>query len=114
MSAGACPGAGRCHVASWCAECEISDHGPCGCDRHPASAVTRPQLERARHELACASEDLGEAEHLARVAEREAGRLRQRAGFAKAAHARRLAELDELQASLTAALRDELGGDRAA
>lgn len=116
----ACPGAGRCHVASWCAECEISDHGPCDarargerCDRHPASAVTRPQLERARHELACAAEDLGEAERLARVAEREAGRLRQRAGFARAEHARRLAEVDELQASLTA-LRDERGGDRAA
>lgn len=109
VSAGACPGAGRCHVASWCAECEISDHGPCDarargerCDRHPASAVTRPQLERARHELACAFEDLGEAERLARVAEREAGRLRQRAGFARAEPARRLAEVDELQASLTA------------
>lgn len=121
MSADACPGAGRCHVASWCAECEISDHGPCDarargerCDRHPASAVTRPQLERARHELACAFEDLGEAERLARIAEREAGRLHQRAGFARAEHARRLAEVDELQASLTAALRDELGGDRAA
>lgn len=121
VSADACPGAGRCHVASWCAECEISDHGPCDarargerCDRHPASAVTRPQLEQARLELACADEDLGEAERLARIAEREAGRLRQRAGQARAAHERAAAEVAELQASLTAALRDELGGDRAA
>lgn len=117
MTADACPGAGRCHNASWCAECEISYHGPCDarargerCDRHPASAVTRPQLERARHKLACADEDLGEAERLARIAEREAGRLRERAGFARVEHARRLAEVEELQAALTAALRDELPG----
>ena len=121
MTGDACPGAGRCHVASWCAECDCGQHGPCDarargerCDRHPASAVTRPQLEQARHELACADEDLGEAERLARIAEREAGRLRQRAGQARAAHERAAAEVAELQASLTAALRDELGGDRAA
>ncbi len=119
MSGEACPGAGRCHNASWCAECEISDHGPCDarargerCDRHPASRLTRPLLERARHELACAFEDLGEAERLARIAEAEAARLRERARLAKGAHDRLAGEVAELQAELSAALADELPASR--
>lgn len=88
-----CPGAGRCHNAAWCPDCDVGPWGPCDvraaggqCSAHRPSHHYRPLLEQAR---------LDEA--------REA-----RTSPGSGAHQRCAAEARELQEQLTAALADEV------
>lgn len=112
-----CPGAGQCHNARWCPDCDAGPHGPCHvraaggrCDAHPGSALLRPDLEAARHEEAVADLEAGNALASARIAGDAADRALASAKVAVAALDARRAEAAELQAQLTAALADELGG----
>jgi len=77
---------------------------------HLTSASIRPELEQARHDVLCASEDLAEAARSVTLAEAALGRLRQRVTLAAAEHGRLQAEAADLQAQLDAALLDELPG----
>lgn len=109
-----CPGVGRCHNASWCASCEVTQHGPCDvrargerCDSHPSAALLEPLLAEAEHEALCADEDAGRAEHEARKAEAVAAKLRDTAKARWATLAARQAEVEDLRRSLDAAQADE-------
>ena len=49
-----CPGVGRCHNASWCASCEVTQYGPCDvrargerCDSHPTRALDAARADDA-------------------------------------------------------------------
>jgi hypothetical protein len=110
-----CPGVGKCHNASWCADCDVTALGPCDvrargerCDAHPSAAALRPLLEEARHDVDCAGQDAGNAAAAARVAEREAQRRRADANRFERRLRRAESEMRELQTKLTAALADEL------
>lgn len=109
-----CPGVGKCHNASWCADCDVTALGPCDarargerCDRHPGSDVLRPLLEEVRHAAACADLDAAEALTKARAAEAVARRQRDEANRLERQLQRRHCEAGALQAKLTAALADE-------
>lgn len=105
-----CPGAGRCHNASWCASCEATQYGPCDvrargerCDSHPSAASLEPLLAEAEHEALCADEDAGRAEHEARKAEAIAAKLRETAKARWATLAARKEEVGDLTRALNAA-----------
>jgi len=112
-----CPGVGRCHgPISWCPDCDVTSTGPCDmrargerCDVHQGSAVLRPLLEEARHEAACLDHDTADALVRARSADRAAARLREEANRLELQLVRTQTRADEIQAELTAALRDEEG-----
>ena len=90
MSEDTCPGVGRCHGPwSWCPDCDVTSAGPCDmrargerCDAHPSSAVLRPQLEDARHEVACLDEDTAPLLREAMRAEKAATTARAAANWA--------------------------------
>ena len=109
-----CPGAGRCHNASLCASCEVTQHGPCDvracgerCDSHPSAALVEPLLAEAEHEALCADEDAGRAEHEARKAEAIAAKLRGIAKARWATLAARKEEVGDLTRALNAARVDD-------
>ena len=109
-----CPGTGRCHNASWCPSCEITQHGPCDvrargerCDSHPSAASLTPLLAQAEYDALCAEEDAGRAEHEARKAEAIATKLRDTARARWATLATRQEEAGDLTRALNAARADE-------
>lgn len=108
-----CPGVGRCHNASWCASCDVTQHGPCDvrargecCDSHPSVASLEPLFAQAQHEALCADEDAGRAEHEARKAEAVAAKLRETAKARWATLATRQEEVGYLTRALDAARAD--------
>jgi hypothetical protein len=109
-----CPGVGRCHNASWCASCEVTQYGPCDvrargdrCDSHPSAACLEPLLAQAEHEALCADQDAGRAEYEACKAEAVAAKLRDTAKARWATLAARQEEVDDLRRALDAARADE-------
>ena len=116
MSDDTCPGVGRCHGPwSWCPDCDVTSAGPCDmrargerCDAHPSSAVLRPQLEDARHEVACLDEDTAPLLREAMRAEKAATTARAAANWGERQLAQARTRATELQDRLTAALRDEV------
>lgn len=109
-----CPGPGRCHIASWCPDCDVGSHGPCDirargeqCDRHPSVAVVRDKIATAKHELLCLDEDLCVALIELRNAEEIAVRLRTKADGIRRDHTRAAEDVEELESVLAAAQRDE-------
>lgn len=101
-----CPGAGRCHNDSWCASCEVTQHGPCDvrargerCDSHPSTAFLEPLLAEAEHEALCADEDAARAEAVA-------AKLRETAKAMWATLAARQEDVGDLTRALDAARAD--------